>query len=112
LVSEAVRYYLDEHVDPAVAHALRRLGIDVLTTAEAGRLSDDDSAQLAFATTEGRVMVTFDRDYLDRHSVGTPHAGIAFAWPTRRSIGYLVQALELIHGVYTADDMLCRLEYL
>ena len=111
-MSSAVRYYLDEHVDPAVAAGLRRLGIDALTVGEAGRLSDDDPAQLAFATAEGRVMVTFDRDYLDLHAVGTSHAGIAFGWPTRQTIGYLVAALELLHGVYTADDMLDRLEYL
>jgi len=111
-VSDAIRFYLDEHVDPAVADGLRRLGIDVLTTQEAGRLGDDDPVQLAFAAVEGRVMVTFDRDYLDLHSAGTPHAGIAFAWPTRRTIGYLVAALEILHGVYTAADMLDRLEYL
>jgi hypothetical protein len=109
---EAVRYYFDEHVDPAVAVKLRRLGIDVLTTGEAGRLGDDDPDQLAFAAAEARVIVTFDRDYLDLHAGGIPHAGIAFAWPARQSIGYLVQALELIHGVYTATDMRNRLEYL
>jgi hypothetical protein len=112
LVSEAVRYYLDEHVDPAMAAGLRRLGIDVLTAGEAGRLSHDDPDQLAFATAERRVIVTFDRDYLDLHAAGVPHAGIAFDWPTRGSIGYLVRALELIHGVYTADAMRSHLEYL
>ena len=111
-MSEAVRYYLDEHVDPAVAAGLRRLGIDVLTAGEAGRLSHDDPDHLAFATAEQRVIVTFDRDYLDFHNAGTPHAGIAFAWPTRQTIGHLVWALELIHAVYTADDMLNHLEYL
>jgi predicted nuclease of predicted toxin-antitoxin system len=111
-VSDAIRYYLDEHVDPAVADGLPRLGIDVLTAGEAGRLSHDDPDHLAFAMTEPRVIVTFDRDYLDFHSAGIPHAGIAFAWPTRQTIGHLVRALELIHGVYTADDMLNHLEYL
>jgi hypothetical protein len=112
LVSEAVRYYLDEHVDPAVAAGLCRLGIDALTAGEAGRLSRDDPDYLAFAAAERRVIVTFDRDYLDFHSAGIPHAGIAFAWPTRQTIGHLVRALELIHGVYTAADMRDHLEYL
>lgn len=111
-MSEPVRYYFDEHVDPAIAAGLRRRGIDVLTAGEAGRLGHADPSHLAFATTEGRVMVTFDRDYLDMHTAGMPHAGMAFAWPTRQSIGYLVHNLELLHAVYTADDMRNRLEYL
>jgi hypothetical protein len=111
-VIEPVRFYFDEHVDPAIAEGLRRRGIDVVTAAEAGHLSIDDPDHLTFAAAEGRVVVTFDRDYIDLHAAGTPHAGIAFAWPSRNSIGYLVNALTILHGVYTADDMKDHLEYL
>ena len=41
-MSEAIRYYFDEHIDPAIAVGLRRCGIDVLTAREAGRLGHDD----------------------------------------------------------------------
>ena len=56
-------------------------------------------------------MVTYDKDYFDLHKAGTPHAGIAYGRPWY-SIGYMVGALELIHGVFTPDDMRDRLEYL
>ena len=41
-MSERVKFYLDEHVNPAVASGLRRRGVDVLTTQEAGMLSTSD----------------------------------------------------------------------
>jgi hypothetical protein len=111
-VADPVRYFFDQHVDPAVAAGLRRLGIDVLTAQDAGRCGLDDPDQLAFATAEGRVVVTFDSDYIALHAAGTSHAGIAWAPHGKHAIGYLVGALEILHGVYTADDMRNNLEYL
>jgi hypothetical protein len=35
-VADRIRFHLDEHVDPAIAIALRRAGIDVTTTFQAG----------------------------------------------------------------------------
>lgn len=110
-MSEPVRFYFDEHVDPAVAAGLRRLGIDVRTAGEVGHLNFPDPDHLAYATTEGRVTVTYDKDYFDLHNAGVPHAGIAYGRPWY-SIGYMVGALELIHGVFTPDDMRNHLEYL
>ena len=74
---EPVRYYFDQHIYGAVPPALRQSGIDVLTAQEAGRCGSSDAEQLAFATAEGRVMVSFDPDYLALHNSGTPHGGIA-----------------------------------
>jgi hypothetical protein len=31
-----IRFYLDEHIDSVIARGLRRRGIDVTTTADAG----------------------------------------------------------------------------
>jgi Domain of unknown function (DUF5615) len=31
-----IRFHLDEHINPAIANALRRRGIDVTTTADVG----------------------------------------------------------------------------
>jgi len=57
-VSERVKFYLDEHVPRSVTKALRRLGIDVRTTQEAGQRGKPDPEQLAFAAREGRILVT------------------------------------------------------
>jgi len=53
-----VRYYLDEHIDPAIADGLRRRGIDVETTIESGHAQAPDIEQLEFARSENRVIVT------------------------------------------------------
>ena len=46
---------------------LRRRGIDVLTAQDAGRCGTPDPDQLTFAAAEGRVLVTFDTDFLALH---------------------------------------------
>ena len=62
-MADRIRFHLDEHVDPAIATALRRAGIDVTTTNEAGLRTQDDQAQLRFARNEGRVIVTRDQNF-------------------------------------------------
>lgn len=111
-MADPVRYYFDQHVDPAVARGLRRHGIDVLTAQEAGRCGLPDPDQLAFATAERRVMVTFDADYPALHAAGTPHAGIAKTPADKYSIGQLISVLVLLHAVYAADEMVNQIEYL
>ena len=46
-MSERVKFYLDEHVHPAVAAGLRRRGVDVLTTQAAEMRSATDLEHLA-----------------------------------------------------------------
>ena len=48
-MSDRIRFHLDENVDPDVALALRRQGIDVTTTREMKLLGQPDEVQLAFA---------------------------------------------------------------
>ena len=60
-----LRFHLDEHIDSAIADGLRRRGIDVTTTAEAGLRGAGDEAHVAFALSEGRVVVTNDADFCD-----------------------------------------------
>jgi hypothetical protein len=45
--------YLDEHVQLALAEALRARGVDILTTQEAKNIGLDDAGQLAFAAENG-----------------------------------------------------------
>lgn len=51
-----------------LVRALRALGIEVLTTFEAGRLRSSDEEQLAFAALEGRAIYTANQaDYARLH---------------------------------------------
>ncbi len=107
-----IRYHLDEHVDPAVVEGLRRRGVDVTTTVEAGLAGATDEAQLAFALAEARVFVTRDRHFLVLDAQGVAHAGIAF-WPSkRRDLGQLVLDLVLLWRVVTGEEIRGRVEYL
>ena len=42
-MASEVKFYMDEHVPPAVTRGLRMRGIDVLTTQEARMLGADDA---------------------------------------------------------------------
>ncbi len=59
-MSARVKFYLDEHVNPAVATGLRRRDVDVLTTQEADMLGASDEEHLALATSQNRVVFTQD----------------------------------------------------
>jgi len=96
-VADSVRFYFDQHMWASVAQGLRDKGIDVLTTQDAGRCGLTDPDQLAFAAAEGRVMVTFDTDYLVLHHSGVSHAGIGWCPEQKHSIGDIIQALLLLH---------------
>jgi hypothetical protein len=111
-VAEAIRYYTDQHFPLPVSLGLRRHGIDVLTAQEAGRGAASDPDQLAFATAEERVLVTFDTDFLALHQSGAQHAGIAWCPEQKYGIGQLIQALLLVHGVLDRDAMRNHVEYL
>ena len=74
-----VRLYADENFPLPVVVELRRLGHDVLTTLEAGRAgaSVPDEEVLAFALSDGRVVLTLNRRHFVRlHSQHPEHAGI------------------------------------
>ena len=106
-----IRYHLDEHVDPAVAAGLRRRGVDVTTTVEAGLAAASDADQLAFVLSQERVFVTRDADFLVLHSQDVAHAGIAFWHSKRRNIGRLVLDLVLLWRAVTAEEMRGRVEF-
>ena len=53
-----MKVYLDENLSPIIAALLRKHGIDATAAQEVGNVQLDDRAQLAYATREGRVIVT------------------------------------------------------
>ena len=84
----------------------------MVTAQEVGRGGVPDPDQLAHTTAEGRVMVTFDTDYLALHRSGVQQAGIAWCPATKYGVGPLVQMLVLLHGVMDQDAMRNHVEYL
>ena len=73
------RLYANENFPLPVVEELRRLGHEVLTTYEAGDAgkSVPDEQVLAFATAEGRALVTINRKhFIHLHNANSDHAGI------------------------------------
>jgi hypothetical protein len=73
------RLYANENFPLPVVEELRRLGHEVLTTYEAGDAgkSVPDEQVLAFATAEGRALVTINRKhFIHLHNANPDHAGI------------------------------------
>jgi hypothetical protein len=74
------RFYSNENIALQLVTELRRLGHDVLTSYEAGNANTavPDSAVLAFAAEEGRILLSHNRrHFLQLHQRRTEkHAGI------------------------------------
>lgn len=110
-MADRIRFHLDEHVDPAIATALRRAGIDVTTTNEAGLRTQDDEAHLRFARAGGRVIVTRDQDFLGLANTASDHSGIVF-YTANQSIREIIEGLILIYEVMLPGEMAGHVEYL
>jgi Domain of unknown function (DUF5615) len=109
---KTIRFHLDENCTKAIAKGLRRHGIDVTTTPEAGLLGAIDEGQAAYALSQGRVICTQDRDFLRINAAGVPHAGIAYCEKDARSIGEIVDSLMLMWEIYEPEEMANRVEYI
>jgi len=107
-----VRFHLDEQVNLAIVASLRRYGIDVTTTIEAGLRTSSDEIQWEFAQREQRVIVTHDADFPRIARLNKSHAGIVYSKKDTRSIGQIVEGIILIYEVLSAEDMKDNIEYL
>ncbi|MEO8434411.1 MAG: DUF5615 family PIN-like protein [Pyrinomonadaceae bacterium] len=110
-MADRIRFHLDEHVDPAIATALRRAGINVITTNEAGLRTKDDEAHFRFARSEGRVLVTRDQDFLGLADNIADHSGVAF-YNANQSLREIIEALILVYEVMLPEEMVGQIEYL
>ncbi|MEF8797028.1 MAG: DUF5615 family PIN-like protein, partial [Salinivenus sp.] len=78
---------------------------------EAEMLGASDEDHFSYAYEEGRVLVTYDDDFLRLAARAEKHAGVAFA-PQGRSIGEMVRGLTLIAEEMEAEDMRGHVEFL
>jgi hypothetical protein len=107
-----IRFHLDEHCDPAITEGLRRHGIDVTTTADAGLLHAPDEDHVAYAVTQGRVIFTQDKDFLRIHAAGTLHAGIAYCRQRTRTISEIINGLILLCEMLEPAEVENRIEFI
>ena len=111
-MAEIIRFDADQHYPAPVTAGLERRGIDIITAFGADLCGANDPDQLAFATAQDRVLLTFDSDFLALHQCGTLHAGIVWCPTTKYGIGELIKLLVLLHGVVAGGEMHNHVEYL
>lgn len=107
-----LRFYLDENVPIAVAEQLSLLDIDVVSARSQDQLGDTDINHLQRATEMGRVLCTYDQDFLRIASQNVSHARIAFALQYGATIGGWVRALRGLHAQLSAEAIVNQVKYL
>ena len=112
----AAKYYRDVHVAAAITAALRRRGIDVLTSQEDNTREVDDEALLMRATELTRVLFTQDRELLriaaDWQAAGRSFSGLVFSPQQGISIGRCSEDLELLAQCCKAEELGDQVIYL
>jgi predicted nuclease of predicted toxin-antitoxin system len=108
--------YMDVHAPMAVTEALRRKGLDVLTSQDDGTATQDDEALLTRADELGRVLFSQDQDFLriaaGWQRAGRPFAGVLFAAQQGVSLGRLADDLELLLTCCEPEELRDRVTYL
>ena len=112
---ERVSFYLDEHIQTALAEALRLRGVAVLTTQEAGNFAFNDYEQLNYAREKGRVLLSYNKgDFARIHyefmKDNKHHHGIVLS--NQLSIGQVLKRLMRLYFSLSKKEMKNRLEYL
>ena len=111
MVSDSIKFYMDEHIPKAVTEGLRRRGVNVLSAQEAGMLGANDYDLLSLANKEGRVIFTKDADFLRLHKAGISHRGIIYS-SKQSLVGYTVRVLMMIYDLVTLEEMVGRVEFI
>ena len=102
----------DEHIPYPVIEGLRRRGLDVLTVQESGLSSAEDVTIMDKAREEGRILYTWDADFLRLHQAGHQHAGIFYHHPLAYSIGEAIRRVALACEVLLSGEMKNHVEFL
>lgn len=76
-----MKYYLDEDISPKIGKILRKYQVDSVSTHEVGMTQALDREQLEYAATEGRSIVTRNRNDFIRLTIQffnelRPHYGV------------------------------------
>lgn len=108
----SLTFLLDEHVPSAIDNALQRREFNVTTVQRLGLRGYPDNLILQQATTETRIVVTFDDDYLRLHHQGHEHAGIAYWTGDPNAIGSILRALISLDERRSVEQMRNWVEYL
>lgn len=100
-----LKFYFDESVELAVSEQLARIGFDVVSAHSLDLLGNDDLAHLQHATKLGRVLCSYDADFLQLAETYLDHAGIVFTARKKASIGGWIRELRALHARMSAEEI-------
>jgi predicted nuclease of predicted toxin-antitoxin system len=107
---------MDEHVDAALSHELRRRSVDVLLVQEDGRSGRADNELFERAAELGRVVFTHDSDFLriaaQAQATGLHFAGVIYAHVLQVPMSKLLDDLELLAHVLEPAEIANQVIYL
>jgi predicted nuclease of predicted toxin-antitoxin system len=107
-----LQFHLDENVSRAVAAGLASRHVDITTSRDAQLIGASDDAQLMFAKSNDRVLVTHDDDFTRMHADNPEHSGILYCHKDKYSIGDLIRVLMKIVSELSEDDLRGHLVFL
>lgn len=113
-----IRLYFDEDsMDRILVSALRGRGVDVITALDASMIEQPDEAHLAYATSQGRVLYSFNQgDFFRLHTQylkqEKPHAGIVLARQQQYSSSEQMKRILRLCAKKSAEDMENWVEFL
>ncbi len=106
----SIALFIDENIPRAITEGLRLRGIDVVSVQEDGVVGLADPDVLNRATSQGRVLFTFDQDFLveatTRQADGIEFAGVIYAHPLQISVRRCLDDLEIIAKAGEPEDLL------
>jgi len=105
------RFYANENFPLPAVEALRKLGHEVITTAEVGqsdkRIPDDEV--LRFANAQKLTVLTLNRrDFIRLHRSNPDHAGIVVCTFNPDFIAFATRVHEAVSAYSTLDGQLVR----
>ena len=107
-----LRFYFDESVELSVSEQLTAGGLNVVSAHSLSTLGDSDPNHLARAARMGRVLCTYDQDFLRMAAEGIEHSGIIFARQQKVTIGGWVREIKAIHAQIQAEDIVNQVVFL
>jgi predicted nuclease of predicted toxin-antitoxin system len=110
--SSELTYYFDESVELAVSEQLAASGLDVISAHSLEALGDDDLNHLQRASAMGRVLCTYDADFLRLAADGAEHCGIIFAQQRKATIGGWVREIRALHARFQSDELIGQVVFL
>lgn len=110
-------YFDEDSTDWQLIKAIRKHNIDAISALEVQMLGQEDNEQLNFATSQNRVLCSFNiRDFNRIHAewarAGKEHAGIILVRQQQYSIGEYIRRLQNLMEQKSWHDMRNWIEFL